>query len=496
MTTRSEKLSRYFSQVEQGKKKVEKASDAKLFLEAVCDQSNRLRCIERLVSSSKALESLQKSVRFDVSKEFLNGPAADLVAYLREPGLEQLCNGQFLRQVISSMVDPPTFWNALVQAHGRKDLTDTSEGAFAWLLLQLLTSSSTDEMVRVAQNVIKDQSLLGSPSLEVRSLGYKIQDVLNTRSTGLPHLDDYKPGGRHDNDFEDFRKISILPTPDEVASTETPFYRKAHEIHEAKAEHRPAMHHDNQFRLLREDLLAQLRTDLQIALGQRKGTRSAVLIKGLIMNGFDYGTENRRKPCSLTFLCGEGLPPISDVPISERKAFVANNRNILKHQSFGCLTSRDGIVAFASVDRNEALLAEEPPILVLQVAESDAVARVLTRVILSEAFHFVVVDTAVFAYEPILRRLQEKTDFPLSECLLSPTPSLHALNIDDKLSHIVERLRATNGHNIHEVLGITKKISLDPSQFESLMTGLVHSLCLIQGPPGQFPSLGGQSASD
>ncbi|KIX03284.1 uncharacterized protein Z518_06836 [Rhinocladiella mackenziei CBS 650.93] len=485
MSARSARLSKYFHHVEQGKKKVEKTSDAKLFLEALCEQPNRVHCIERLFSSANALESLQKSMRFDLSVEFLNGPAADTLMYLKDPDVEQLCNGQILQRIIQSIVQPPTFWNTLVETHNGKRLDEKSEISFAWLLLHLLSRPSCpDEIVHVARTTVKDRSLLDSTSFEVRSLGYKIQNVLETKSTTLPHLDDYRPGGRHDNDFEDFHKICILPTPDEIASTETPFYRRANEVYAAEPQHRPAMHFDNQFRLLREDFLAELRNDLQIAQGQKKGRRSADLISGLAFMGIDCGTETRRKPCSLTFRCERGLPAISNIPKPERKRFLADNRNILKHQSFGCLLAGKEVVAFASIDRNEDLLAEDVPVLALQMAESDSVTRILSRAKKTEPFYFVVVDTAVFAYEHILRRLQEKTDFPLSDCLLASTPSLQCLDIGCGLSRIVKEIEATKGQNLQRVLGTSKKISLDNSQFESLITGLTHSLSLIQGPPG------------
>lgn len=486
MSGRSARLNKHFSLIEQGKKKVEKVSDARLFLEAVCDQADHLRCIEKLVSSSNALDSLQNSLRFDVSVEFLNGPTADLLTYLRKPGLEQLCNGQFLRNIISSLVEPPAFWKAFVDAHHRKVLSQASETAFAWMVLQLLASPScTDEINQVARNAITDRSFLDSPCLEVRSFGYKIQNILNTKSSNLPQLDDFKPGGRHDNDFADFRTISILPTPDEIASAEAPFYRKANAIYETEPDNRPAMHYDNQFRLLREDFLAELRNDLQIAQGKKKGRRSAGLIHQLAFRDIDCGTHMRRKPCSLTFLCKGGLPPISDVPKSERMVFVKTNKKFLKHQSFGCLMQGQEVVAFASVDRNETLLAEDTPVLALRVAESDAVIRILTRAKREEHFHFVVVDTAVFAYEHVLQRLKEKSEFPLSDCLLSSEPSVQSPAIGRGLSQIVERMKATKGQEIHRALGLSKKISLDQSQFESLMTGLLQTVSIIQGPPGR-----------
>lgn len=69
------------------------------------------------------------------------------------------------------------------------------------------------------------------------------------------------------------------------------------------------MHYDNQFLLLQEGLLVELRNDLQVAQGQKKGRKSAVSVGGLVFKGLDCGTQTRRKPCSLTFFCKKGLNP-------------------------------------------------------------------------------------------------------------------------------------------------------------------------------------------
>lgn len=487
MSDRSARLLKHLSLIETGKRKVDKAADARLFLEAICSHQDPVRCIEKLVSNSNTFKAFQNSLRFDVSTDFLNGPAAEILEYLRNPGLEQLCNGQFLRKIILSMVDPPTFWNALVDSHNRKLLTEGAEIAFAWLLLQLVASSScTDEITQVAKEAINDRSLLDSPFLDVRTYAYKLQNVLNVKSTNVSCFDEYKPGGRHDNDFEDFRKISILPTPDEISSTETPFYRKADAIYETEANLRPAMHYDNQFRLLREDFLAELRNDLQISQGKKKGRRTASDIHGLFLKGIDCGTETRRKPCSLTFFCRSGLSPISEMRPQDRSSYLKNNRNYLRHQSFGCLMQGSEVVAFASVERNEQLLAEDVPILVLQITDADALTRTLTKATSAEPFHFILVETAVFAYEPILQRLQGKTDFPLADSILSPEPVSQRLEVSDKLSLVIKQIREANGQNIGSILGTSKDISLDQSQFQSLMTSLEFSSSIIQGPPGEF----------
>ncbi len=486
MSKRSERLSKYFSLVVQGKKRVANVADATLYLEAICDQSNPLRCIEKLVTSSDAFESLQSSFRFDVSLKFLNGLAVAFLTYIRDPGVKELCNGQFLRTVILSIVDPPLFWNALVGARDKRLLTESSEHAFAWLLWQLSASPSCPEHVtKVAKRVTQDRSLLSSPSPELRSIAYKIQNIVNTTSAPSSYLDDYRPGGRHDNDCENFRDISILPTPDEIASTETPFYRKANELYKVSPEARPAQHYDNQFRLLREDLLAELRNDLHIARGQKQGRRTADVLHDLYLEGIDCGIQKRRKCCSLTFLCKKGLPRLRQASKAERKKHLVDNRNFLKHQSFGCLLHRQEVIGFATIDRNDSLLAEDVPVLVLSFAGSDSVRRTLASSINVQAFDFVVVNTPVFAYEPILQQLQEKTDFPLSDHLLSDSPSLHCMTLNTKLAEAVGRIRATDGQNLQNLLGTSKAISLDDSQLKSLLVGLEHSLSLIQGPPGE-----------
>ena len=485
LSARSAKLSKFFGQVENGNKRIAKGADARLFLEALCDQTNHARCIERLISSSHAFEAIQSSLRFDVSISFLNGPAESFLKYLRDPELGQLCNGQFLRKIILSIVDPPAFWDALVTAFTSDILSEASQSAFAWLLLQVVVSPSCPTgIAELAKHLNGNRKLLDSPSIEIRTIGYKLNNVLNTTSTDIPQSGESGPGGRHDNDFENFRKISILPTPDEIESTEAPFYRKADEIYDVEAEHRPAMHHDNQFRLLRDDLLAELKDDLQVARGQKKGKRSATLIDGLALHGIECQQRGRNKPCSLVFECKTGLSWLTRRPYPERVKTIAETRNFLKHRSLGCILQDREIVAFATVCRNESLLAEDVPKVVLDVSGQEPLMRLLQRAINGQSFRFIVVDAPVFAYEPILEQLQKKTDFPLSECILSPEPSLQPLELDERVTNVIREIEAKSGQMIHSSLGVQTEISLDRSQMKSLLTALRHSLSLIQGPPG------------
>lgn len=491
VSVRSNRLWTYFNQILQGKRAVKNAEEGKRFLEAICDQRDPSSCIEKLIASPEGLNSLQRSLRYDVSTSFLNGSSAGFVNYLMDDALKQLCCGQFLQRILALIVEPPTFWNALFQAHKKRVLTEDAVQAFAWLLLELLLSTGhgLPDVRDVAQSVTQDRSLLDSPSFEIRTIGQKIKHVLATTSSDVPLDSNYSPGGRHDNDFVDFRQIAILPTADEFSSSEKPFYRRADAIDEADAERRGAMHLDNQFRLLREDFLGELRTDLQIARGQKKGRRTSLTLRGLLLEGIDCGPDQRRKVCSLTLRCKTDLPQLSKLVPSKRKAFINENRNFMKHQSFGCLMNGNELLSFATVDRNEDLLAENPPVIALQISGEAALTKTLLAIKTSDDLQFVQVDTAVFAYEPVLKCLQAKTSLPLEEELFFLDSQQNRQESIIKPTKIIQKIMDRGSQDLQSLLGTPKPIELDSSQVQSLLTALRQRRSLIQGPPGRFTFL-------
>jgi len=300
-------------------------------------------------------------------------------------------------------VQPPTFWNTFAEAHTTRILTPAGTHAFAWLLLELLNSRSEDvpDVRGVADRVTDNDTLINSESLEVRNLGHRIRHVLESNSNNSAD----SPGGRHDNDHAGFHKIKILPTADEFSSNAIPFYRRMSEVQSVEADNRGLTHLDNQFRLLREDLLAELRSDFQIATGAKK-RRHKVVLKNLKFNGIDCGTVSRRKPCALKLYCTDDIPQLHNIrSVAARKKHISDNKNFLKHQSLGCLISNENLLAFATVERVEDLLAQEPATIVLRIADAASFNKVLSTCQTTQNLRFVQVDTAIFAYEPILKRL-------------------------------------------------------------------------------------------
>lgn len=472
---RSARLSKYFDQVLSGTRAVKSIEDGKRFLEAICNQESPSGTAEKLIASPEGINSLQKSLRFDVSLPLLNGLGAEFMNYLADDTLKQLCNGQFLHQIIATVVEPPTFWNALSEAHKQRVLSQNSTQAFAWLLLELLTSrgGGLSEVQDLAQTVTSDKSLLSSPVLEIRIFGEKIKHaLLYTLSTAV-HSGSYRPGGRHDNDFEDFRQISILPTADEMASTETPFYLRADAIDEKDPEVRGAEHLDNQFRLLREDFLGELRNDLQISRGQKSGRRTSLTLSGLILHGIQCNTDRAWKHCCLKFVSQTDPWQLRKLTTAnQRIKYVKENRNFMKHQSFGCIMDGNDLVSFASVERDEALLAMKPIVIVLRVLGRAGFTKTLLRAKNSKDLRFVQVDTAIFAFEPILKCLQAKSSLPLVEELFYS--DLHQEQQDSlvKPTRVIQSIKESGGKNIQSLLDTPNPIDLDSSQLDSLVMGL------------------------
>jgi hypothetical protein len=482
------RLTKLFNAIIHGHRELKSAADGNRFLEALCAQEDAGKCVECLIAAPEGLSAVAKAFRYSRDSAFLNGPAQIAINYLSTPSLKQLYGGHFLHRVLEAIIEPPTFWNTLCEAHHAQILTQEATQAFAWLLLEVLCSSAAEGLpdVRdVAERVTKSESLLNSGSLGVRNLGQKIKHVLNSTLEGA--LDG--PGGRHDNDFVDFRKVKILPTADEFASAERPFYRRRDAISTVGPDERGLMHLDNQFRLLREDLLGELRDDFKIAVGQKKGRRKFVL-GGLRFAGLDFGSDTRRKMCSVKLQCKDDLPQMASLKsAASRKKFVTDNRNMMKHQSLGCLISQGRVLAFAKVDRDEDLLAQRPPVIVLRVDDQDSLRKTLHACKYAADLQFVQVDTAVFAYEPVLKCLQKMTEVPLQEQLLGLTPESSEAVSSIAPLQIVNKIREQWEDDLQPLLATKNKIELDAAQAESLLLGLSRKVSLIQGPPGESNAL-------
>lgn len=482
------KLRKLFFNVLSGETGLNNSKTAKLFIEAICDQSDPVQCVQKLISSPKGFPALQSALRSDISLQFLNTSATAFIVYIQAPELSIACQGEFLRDIIILITEPPVFWDAFVKAQKSGRLAEEAVQSFSWLLLQMISLPADKSMsfVTVAKDSSIQKSLLESSRLEVRTIGQKIKHIIETITTPDSYLGN-GPGGRHDNDFADIREISILPTPDELASKESPFLRQAVEIDECSKSARLAMHIDNQFRLLREDMLRDLREELQVAQGLKKGRRKGVAIDGLVIQGLD---SKDRQAWALLLQCIKDLPQFQSVKPSERKKYLSENRNFLKHQSLACLMMDGELSALVTINRNEDLLAEYPPIISVQFSgREEFITTALIALKLKKRVALIQLNTAVFAYEPVLKQLQDTKQLLLSDEImlwdreqnLRMVPQLDNLS----MSTLVAQVRLNPSCELDNLLGLARPTQLDESQAKCLLGGLTQRLSLVQGPPGK-----------
>ena len=398
------------------------------------------------------------------------------------------------------IVDPPFFWDAYRESFLKHELNDNAQLSFAWLLLQIC-SLPTDNAQRYRTipeiKTIVDL-LLASPSSTIRTSGQKIKHVLDksTLATTTGYNFGPGPGGRHDNDFVDFRRISILPTTDELESMERAFIQPSSILEEPEtASNREAIHLDNQFRLLREDMLYEMREELHIATGKKKGYHRGTKIFKLTVKGIECGEEKKRTKWGLIVAGKTDIPQLKNKHgIKSRKAYLLDHRNIFKHQSLACVIVGKEVVAFPTINRNEDLLAKVPPEIVLQFEGGESTANALRKLKLGVDVTLIQIDTALFSYEPILKGLQQMNTLPLaSELLLwkkgddiSIVSDQSKIKKKTKLRLVVEVLRRNPQTDLQSLLSTTKPIQLDNKQAASLISGLEQTISLIQGPPGTF----------
>ncbi|KAF8065347.1 P-loop containing nucleoside triphosphate hydrolase protein [Lyophyllum atratum] len=489
---RSVRLNRLLETVLNGKIKLETGAICKQFLEAIYSNPDPPMCVERLIESPHGLSSIRAAISTDTSIDGLNDHAVKFLSCLQAPAIKTLCGGQVLIRVLNFISGSPTFWTAFIKAFKDRKLKEAGEKCFAWVLLSLI-SIPTDTIsphLDLANDV--ESLLINSSYVDVRNLGQKIKHTISVSSsspsTSSGEGDDITAGGRHDNDFAEFRSIAILPTADELASAEAPFLRLSAALDDPRTEDgRVALYLDNQFRLLREDMIYEMREELQIALNQQKGKKHrGFVVEGLRFHDCDVGDQSRWTKWSLVMQCKEMFAELHKVKPAKRKDWLKDHPRFLKHQSLTSLIVDGEVLAFPSVRREEDLLVKEKPLIILELEGEVAMQKLLLRMKSAGNVKLIQIDVAVFAYEPILNALKSMKVLPLSDELLfwKEGSAPGQLMLPPRLKGLVDKMKVQGGADVGTLLGLKKKIILDPAQEKSLLAGLTQNLAIIQGPPG------------
>ena len=460
-----------------------------LFLEAIYTSPDPAGCVDSIINSPKGLSSLQSSLRMDMSTPFLNGTAAKVVQAIAAPEVSSIASGTHVQKVVMAIADPPIFWGALLRAFRAGELGPSAQKAFAWLLLQLvmLPLDKSGEYVTLAQDPSIIDVLAASPDANIRPIASQISFCVKNLGHGSHSDLPNGPGGRHDNDYADFREIAILPTAAELESTsEKAFLRPSSWLDDPSTEKtRVPDHLDNQFRLLREDMVSEMREEVQIALGKKKRIHKGFVIDGIILKSIYYkGSDNRECKWALTFQCVVDLWQFKKCKdVKDRKAYVKDNPRFMKHQSLTCLLVDGQAAAFPSVIRDDVLLAQRPPTIVLRFDDERSTVHTLTRLRMANNIRLIQIDTAVFSYEPILTALQEKKGLPLEEEILLFNEGVGLSRPIHYPSSLVTALESKTT-DLQSLLQTPNPINLDQAQMDALVNALSQRVALIQGPPG------------
>lgn len=482
------RLNRFFHDVIHERRTLSSTRDGKTFIEAICSQPDPATTVYKLLSSPAGLDATQTSVRFDTTASFINESAVLLLRYLQEPSLRAINSGLSLSELITAIVEPPFFWDGFVRAFRDRELNSQASYAFTWLLLELINrpGRSSTTYILVAKSPGLLETILKSSDGDTRNLGQKLKHTLSLDVSDLDKDCDVEAGGRHDNDFANHREISIMPTADELLSKERPFLRTPDTYLKNKDSARLGIHIDNQFRLLREDMLGEIRDELQKIQGLRPGNHRGLTVKNILVDDIYIQGGLFKEPWGLKFRCQDELISLKRVKPEKRVQYLRDHPQILRHGTTGCLFVDDEPVAFPAIKRDEDELSQMPAKVIVQFQDEETVPNALVKLKTGQRIKLVQIDTSVFAFEPFLKRLQMMNNVPLAEELLSweegqtiEGPSFQPLQLKDKIQR-------SSGKDLRTLIRTSKRVILDESQVRSLLAILFQRISLIQGPPGTY----------
>ncbi|KAF9223028.1 P-loop containing nucleoside triphosphate hydrolase protein [Gyrodon lividus] len=484
---RTQQLSKRFHDILRGTISVERHN--RHFLEGLCAQEDPVACVNNIVEAAQGLSSVQQAMRLDLNSKFMNELGSTVIEYL----LRAKGAGNMLDTVLLSILDPPIFWNKFCEEFEKGNLDDQSQCVFAQLMVHLLKMDNKD--TTRYRNLAKKSSildkLLDSDQADVRAAGSLIKEIISTTSLPAAASGPEGPGGRHDNDFINFREISIIPTADEARCTKTAFFRHASILDDPDAKQtRIADYLDNTFRLLREDMLHELKEELQPILakdGKKKGRRRGVVIEGLRMVDVYTGTGSRQERYGLVLQCDADLKIFSNVKDKDRKTFLTKDHRgskFLSNQSLACILADGQVLSFGTLQRVEELMAKKPPAVVIQVHGEASITKTLLRLNSAKEIKLVQINTAIYSFEPVLKVLQKTQIIPLVDEILFWEKGTPIGSPPNLTTQITVSLAKNPSMDIQPILQTPNSIKLDKSQAASLLAGLNQRVSLIQGPPG------------
>ncbi|KAF8842005.1 P-loop containing nucleoside triphosphate hydrolase protein [Paxillus ammoniavirescens] len=483
---RAKQLDKRFHDILHGTVDLER--NKRYFLEGLCAQTDPVACVNKIVESTHGLPSVQHAMRSDLNAKFINDLGSTVIEYL-------LCAndaGDILDTVLLKILDPPLFWNKFCEEFEKGNLDERAQRVFTQLLVHLLKmeNKDTSRYRDFAKKPPILDKLLGSDQPALRAAASLIKEFLSTTPLAVTSGPE-GPGGRYDNDHINFRDVSIIPTAEEAQCTKAAFFRHASILDDPDAkETRIEDYLDNTFRLLREDMLHELREELQFILpnkGQKGGQQRGVMIEGLRLVDVYTGADGRHTPYGLVLQCDADLKIFNGVKDEDRKTFLTKGHcgsKFLSNQSLACLLVDGQILSFGTIQRVEELMAKKPPSVVIQVHGEASFTKTLLRLNSTKEIKLVHFNTATDSFEPVLNVLQKTRSVPLADEILFWEKGIPIGSPPNVTTQITVSLARSPLMDIQPLLKTPNSIKLDNWQALSLLAGLNQRVSLIQSPPG------------
>ncbi|ESK92391.1 nfx1-type zinc finger-containing protein 1 [Moniliophthora roreri MCA 2997] len=458
------------------------------FLESLCSHPNP---VPILLESPSGLSAFKRAMMTDFGSSFYNGLCCRVLSKLSQSkDLEE-----DVRRVLAALADPPLFYVSLFTSITEDYLAEETQKWFGWLLLQHVlqpdsTSSPWSSLLKVYKDTPAVEALLRSPRKDIREIGEKIIALVPGRTGEQEDEEKAGPGGRHDNDFEDFRTIFNMPTPAEVMSKAKPYLlpSSAFEKEEDPAK-RCAVYLETQYRLLREAMVVrELREEVQHLLkGEGKDEKEPV-IPNVEFVGIETSVPSLSGYWGWKFKCPEDFdltfgrtaytPPIPKLPGWRSWDLVL-------------LMEGDEILAFCDFARDEDALGQTPPVLVLKPYGDEAIiSNALVRLRNGSPKRLLRTGEAYWDEMEPIKKIQTMRSLPFTEemLLLSTTP----LEPEHLPADVLRALEVNDKCNIGQLLqtdGGRRTVILNEDQANALTAALQERVCLIQGMPGTGKTL-------
>lgn len=292
------------------------------------------------------------------------------------------------------------------------------------------------------------------------------------------------PGERHDNDFLDFRSISLVPTTAELLC-EIPPYLPLGEQNRFLNQDLHLQHAlDAHFRLLRED----------VVLAAREKIGSGPTLTGLRLVAIDSAVSDRSHPSFVFAFQAPGPSFTTGKKEARRKKwdqFRGLNRNDLV-----CIARKGKPLWCGTLIRTDIekwlMHASGPRIGIHFELNSVGLQAVLELVGSDVELEMITLSRNFFSYQPILQRLQDMESLSFeSELLHGANDESTAMVMKDYKNVVLPECFggicvdvSTPEHAKQTESALKESTSLDEWQASAFATALRRRVAVIQGPPG------------